>query len=126
LVRDKIPDVITRRGDKPVTRILDADAYRRELRKKLQEEVAEFVESGKIEELADILEVVYALAVAEGVSQVQLEALRRQKRIERGGFDQRLFVSFQYFGGARKHHAPRVQCRAAIPVLASSPRDIAS
>ena len=47
LVRDKIPDIITRRGDKPVTQILDASAYRRELRRKLQEEVAEFGESGE-------------------------------------------------------------------------------
>jgi predicted house-cleaning noncanonical NTP pyrophosphatase (MazG superfamily) len=62
LVRDKIPDIIMRRGDKPVTQILDAGAYRRELRRKLQEEVAEFGESGEVEELADVLEVVYALA----------------------------------------------------------------
>jgi predicted house-cleaning noncanonical NTP pyrophosphatase (MazG superfamily) len=47
LVKDKIPDIITRRGDKPVTRALGAAAYRRELRKKLQEEVAEFAESGE-------------------------------------------------------------------------------
>ena len=55
LVRDKIPDIITRRGDKPVTQILSADAYRRELGRKLQEEVTEFGQSGNVEELADIL-----------------------------------------------------------------------
>jgi predicted house-cleaning noncanonical NTP pyrophosphatase (MazG superfamily) len=93
LVRDKIPNIIARRGDKPVTRILDTDAYRRELRRKLREEVTEFVESGKIEELADILEVVYALAAAEGVSQFQLEEMRKRKRRERGGFDQRILLA---------------------------------
>ncbi len=92
LVRDKIPDIIMRRGDKPVTQILDAGAYRRELRRKLQEEVAEFGESGEVEELADVLEVVYALAAAEGVSQFQLEERRKRKRRERGGFDRRVLL----------------------------------
>jgi predicted house-cleaning noncanonical NTP pyrophosphatase (MazG superfamily) len=63
------------------------------LRSKLQEEVAEFCESGKVEELADILEVVYALAAAEQVSQFQLEEIRKRKRKERGGFEQRIFLT---------------------------------
>jgi predicted house-cleaning noncanonical NTP pyrophosphatase (MazG superfamily) len=92
LVRDKIPDIITRHGDEPVTQILETEAYKLELRSKLQEEVAEFCKSGKVEELADILEVVYALAAAEGVSQFQLDEIRKRKRNERGGFDQRIFL----------------------------------
>ena len=92
LVRDKIPEIITKRGDRPVTHTLGPDAYRQELRRKLQEEVAEFCESGQVEELADILEVVVALAAVEEVSQVQLEEMRKRKRKERGGFDQRVFL----------------------------------
>jgi len=92
LVRDKIPDIITERGDEPVTQVLDAGAYRRELWRKLQEEVGEFGESGKVEELADILEVVYALAAAKGVSKSQLEEMRERKRRERGGFERRIFL----------------------------------
>jgi predicted house-cleaning noncanonical NTP pyrophosphatase (MazG superfamily) len=92
LVRDGIPDIITERGDEPVTQVLDAGAYRRELGRKLQEEVAEFGESGEVEELADILEVVYALAAAEGVSKSQLEEMRGRKRGERGGFERRIFL----------------------------------
>jgi predicted house-cleaning noncanonical NTP pyrophosphatase (MazG superfamily) len=92
LVRDKIPDIITRHGNKAIIKILGIDMYKAELRKKLQEEVAEFYESGKIEELVDILEVVYALAAAEGISRSQLEKMRREKRKERGGFDRRIFL----------------------------------
>jgi predicted house-cleaning noncanonical NTP pyrophosphatase (MazG superfamily) len=92
LVRDKIPDIIARHGDRPVTRILEADAYRRELRRKLEEEIAEFGESGQVEELADILEVVYALAAAEGTTRLELEEMRRRKRSERGGFDRRILL----------------------------------
>jgi UDP-glucose 4-epimerase len=93
LVRDKIPEIITKRGDKPVTHTLGTDSYRQELRRKLQEEVDEFCESGKVEELADILEVVYALAAAEQVSQFQLEEIRKRKRKEIGGFDQRILLN---------------------------------
>ena len=92
LVRDKIPEIIAKRGDRPVTHTLGPDAYRQELQRKLQEEVAEFCESGQVEELADILEVVVALAAVEEVSQVQLEEMRKRKRKERGGFDQRVFL----------------------------------
>jgi len=102
LVRDRIPDIITRRGDEPVTQILDASAYKRELRSKLQEEVAEFGASGEVEELADVLEVVYALAATEGVSQFQLEEKRKRKRRERGGFDRRILLIEMISTGAEQ------------------------
>ena len=92
LVRDRIPEIITEHGEKPVTRTLDTEAYRRELRSKLHEEVAEFDASGKVEELADVLEVVYALAAVEGFSPSQLEEMRERKRRARGGFEQRIFL----------------------------------
>jgi len=92
LVRDNIPAIISERGEKPVTRTLDTDEYRRELRQKLQEEVAEFGATGRTEELADVLEVVYALAAVEGISQAQLEEMRQRKLQERGGFSQRILL----------------------------------
>jgi predicted house-cleaning noncanonical NTP pyrophosphatase (MazG superfamily) len=92
LVRDRIPEIIAEHGERPVTRTLDAENFRRELKKKLQEEVAEFCASESPEELADILEVVYALASASGISQGQLDELRERKLHERGGFWQRVFL----------------------------------
>ena len=92
LVRDKIPEIISRRGDRPVAHVLDTESYGQELKRKLQEEVAEFNESDEVEELVDILEVVYALARDKGVSQYQLEEMRQQKQGNRGGFDQRIFL----------------------------------
>jgi predicted house-cleaning noncanonical NTP pyrophosphatase (MazG superfamily) len=92
LVRDKIPEIITRSGDRPVTRVLDANVYQQELRRKLQEEVTEFIESENIGELVDILEVLYTLAAEGGISPPQLEEMRKQKRKERGGFDCRIFL----------------------------------
>ena len=68
------------------------EEYQRELRGKLREEVDEFEDSGKAEELADILEVIYALAALDGVSQNELNQIREIKRIKRGGFEQRILL----------------------------------
>ena len=58
--------------------LTDAD-FQVALRHKLQEEVDEFFESGEVGELADVLEVVYALAQTKGLAPVDLEAMRRRK-----------------------------------------------
>jgi predicted house-cleaning noncanonical NTP pyrophosphatase (MazG superfamily) len=92
LIRDKIPDIIRKNGSEPILRVLEDETYKLALGKKLQEEVTEFGESGTIEELVDILEVIYALAAVQGVSPAQLEALRFKKAQERGGFEQRLLL----------------------------------
>jgi len=92
LVRDKIPEIIAEHGERPVTRILDDVEYKQELKKKLHEEVEEFDRSESIEELVDVLEVVYALAATQKISPEQLEAMRQEKRKERGGFDRRIFL----------------------------------
>lgn len=92
LVRDRIPEIMAQRGLEPVVEVLDAAAYQDELHRKLHEEVAEFEASGTAEELADILEVVYALAAAQNLTEDQLNTIRSQKRQERGGFNQRLFL----------------------------------
>ncbi|MDD6200028.1 MAG: nucleoside triphosphate pyrophosphohydrolase, partial [Firmicutes bacterium] len=61
LVRDKIPELIAAGGETPVIRVLEDGEYLSRLEDKLEEEVAEYRQSGEPEELADILEVVYAL-----------------------------------------------------------------
>lgn len=92
LVRDGIPDIIRGQGHVPETRILPDEEYRRCLTDKLQEEVAEFLADATPEELADILEVVYALADAGGTSPAKLDAIRRQKVKDRGTFKQKIYL----------------------------------
>lgn len=87
LVRDRIPDIIRQSGLRPCVHTAAPEEYRRRLRAKLQEEVAEFLDSDTDdapEELADILEVVYTLAADLGLSPGQLEQLRERKAAERG------------------------------------------
>ncbi len=61
LVRDKITDIIESDGRIAKYRILDNNEYRKELNSKLQEEVKEYLDDNNVEELADIVEVVYEI-----------------------------------------------------------------
>lgn len=96
LVRDLIPDHIQAQKETPVIRILDEAAFYRQLKIKLQEEVAEFLGEDEAEpqaqELADILEVVYALGNAKGYTPEALEQLRLQKAEKNGGFEKRIYL----------------------------------
>ncbi len=92
LVRDKIPMLIESSGEKPIVRILEEEEYRRCLEAKLDEEVAEFHSDRNAEELADILEVVYALAETIGCTKEALLACYEKKHAQRGGFRDRVFL----------------------------------
>ncbi len=93
LVRDKIPQIIRDTGAEPVTRVADVEEYRKLLRAKLVEEVEEFLSSDDPNELADVLEVLLALAGDLGVDQDHLEKLRTAKAVQRGGFADRIVWS---------------------------------
>lgn len=92
LVRDKIPDMIRKQGETAHIRILADTEYRQALENKLNEEVAEFYESKTLEELADVLEVVYALAESQGASVQDLLKIYEKKHSERGGFSKKIFL----------------------------------
>lgn len=92
LVRDKIPEIIKAKGKLPITHIAAAGEYGEALERKLHEEVAEFLENPSAEEAADILEVLHAICVLKNVDLSSLEAVRRKKAEERGGFGQRIIL----------------------------------
>jgi predicted house-cleaning noncanonical NTP pyrophosphatase (MazG superfamily) len=97
LVRDRIPEIIGSRGDRAVTRVLDEADYRDALLAKLVEEARE-ASSARAEELpaelADVLEVLQALAKALGMTWEQLLALAANKRTQRGAFERRIFLEY--------------------------------
>ena len=92
LVRDKIPDIIMAQGEIPQFRILSDDEYTPALEQKLTEETEEFLREKNLEELADILEVVYALAEDLGYTKAELLHLYDQKHEKRGGFRERIYL----------------------------------
>lgn len=92
LVRDKIPAIIESQGRKANIRILNDAEYLRALEVKLDEEVSEYHKDRNLEELADILEVIYALTESLGHSKEELLEVCEKKRQERGGFHDRVFL----------------------------------
>jgi predicted house-cleaning noncanonical NTP pyrophosphatase (MazG superfamily) len=92
LVRDLIPEIIQKSGNKCVISTLNDEDYAKELEKKLLEEVNEYLSDKTAEELADILEVVYALCDNLGHSADELAAVYQKKHDERGGFRNKIFL----------------------------------
>ena len=92
LVRDKIPEIIKASGKTCETGILSDKEYLQMLDKKLDEELAEYHQEQNIEELADLLEVLYATAKARGYSIGELEQVRIDKQKARGGFDKKILL----------------------------------
>lgn len=92
LVRDHIPEIIQASGKTCVTEVLSDEDYLKMVDAKLDEELAEYHKDQSIEELADLLEVLYAAAVARGYTLEELEAVRAEKVTKRGAFDKRLLL----------------------------------
>ncbi len=92
LVRDRIPEIIEKQGKTCITEILTEAEYLRLADEKLNEELAEYQESKSMEELADLLEVIEAVAAARGCGWEELLAVRDEKRQKRGGFQDRILL----------------------------------
>lgn len=92
LVRDYIPDIIQSNGVSCEITYLDHQAYVSALDTKLMEEFGEFLEHRDVEELADMLEVLFAMAKAHGYSWTDVASEHREKREKRGSFDKAILL----------------------------------
>ena len=96
LVRDNIPQIIENNGSKPIIRILNEEEYKTELEKKLYEEYQEVVGAKKsedrIEELADMIEVISSLANLENKTLDDVIECSKVKKLKRGGFEKRIYL----------------------------------
>ena len=95
LIRDRIPEIITADSKVPITRVLSDEEYKLELEKKLMEEYNEVLEetgNKRIEELADMYEVIKSLAEFEGSSIEKVVETANIKFKKRGGFDKKIFL----------------------------------
>lgn len=95
LVRDNIPEIIKNNGEEAIIRILNDDEYKIELERKLNEELKEVLEAendDRIEELADMLEVMISLAELEKKTLEDIIEICDKKREKRGGFSKRLYL----------------------------------
>ena len=92
LVRDRIPEIIESSGNTCVTKILADEEYLRMIDAKLDEELAEYHKDQNIEELADLLEVIFAVTIARGYTLEQLEQIRAEKATKRGAFSKKILL----------------------------------
>lgn len=92
LVRDNIPNICISNNQTPKYRVLDDSEYQAALCKKLKEETKEYLISKDKEELADILEVVEALAKFQGASLEELLKIKERKAEKNGKFEKKYFL----------------------------------
>lgn len=95
LVRDKIPDKIKSNGEIPITRVLNSKEYKLELEKKLYEEYLEVLNSSKddrLEELADMLEVIEGLAKCDNHTLEDVLDKKEEKKTKRGSFEDKIYL----------------------------------
>ena len=76
LIRDKIPEIIEASGKAVTVEVMSDDDYLAAVDKKLDEELAEYHKDQTVEELADMMEVIYAAAKARGCSEGELNSIR--------------------------------------------------
>ena len=92
LVRDKIPEIIKKNNETPITRVLNDEEYLKELNIKIQEELKEYLESGDVEELADLEEVLRAILDVKKVTYEDFEKIRKNKVEKRGAFKDKIYL----------------------------------
>ena len=94
LVRDNIPDIISRKGGRAKIKILEDKEYQKELIKKLKEETKEFEEDNNKEELADIYEVFIAILKTADTNIEEISHIAEIKRKKNGAFKNRIYMEY--------------------------------
>jgi len=92
LVRDRIPEILKKKGVTVITHIAKKEEYWEKLKEKLKEEVDEFLRDNNEEELADIFEVLYAICDFKRIEKKKLDLIREKKAKERGKFQHRIIL----------------------------------
>lgn len=88
LVRDLVPKDFPSAPE--AYHIAEKEEFFTFLLEKIEEETVEFVASRELEELADMLEVLYTIAELDGHTPEELELERHKKKERKGGFEKRI------------------------------------
>ena len=92
LIRDKIPQIIEVTGKIAIVEKVFDEAYVTLLNQKLTEELQEYLDSNDVEELADLVEVIYAILDHRNISIKDFESIRLNKVLTRGAFKKQLLL----------------------------------
>lgn len=92
LVRDRIPEIIESSGNKCEIEVVSDEVALEYLYKKLNEEVSELLEDKNLDEIADVMEVLFAIGSKYGYSEKNVLGRRNEKKDVRGGFEDNLIL----------------------------------
>lgn len=96
LVRDNIPEIIEKDGEIPFIKILNETEFKVELERKLLEEYHEVLNASnreeRLEELADMLEIITTLSFIENSNLETVLSIMEEKREKKGGFSKKIFL----------------------------------
>ena len=102
LIRDRVPEILDRRGVEFTTTVLDDADFARALRMKILEEAQEVADAETaadlVEEFGDLYEVLMTLAKHEGLDEQDIRTRASAKRETHGGFAGRLFTTSYRYG----------------------------
>ena len=97
LVRDKIPEIIRKRGAQCEVRVLEGGEYEQCLKAKLEEEVSELISASstedRIAEIADIYEVLEGIMEFYQITPQSVIEVKKKKGEVRGVFKERIFLA---------------------------------
>jgi len=107
LVRDRIPNLLEKKNIKVNLKNLGDEEYLLALKKKLVEEAEEALGSKSkkdlSEELGDIMEVIYSLYDAIGISYEEVDGTRIKKNASKGIFEKKIFIESVEIEEGSKH-----------------------
>ena len=96
LVRDMIPEIIEASGSKCEIETVSDEVALEYLYKKLGEEVSELLKDRNLDEIADVMEVLFAIGKKYGYSDDEVLGRRSEKKNTRGGFEDNLVLKKTY------------------------------
>ena len=102
IVRDRIPEIISDSGKKPIYSIVSIDEAVEGLEEKLSEELEEYLADHSLEEMADILEVMHGILFLKGID---WETLR--KYVKRSVLNEADLRAVYYLRISRNKHSLR-------------------
>ena len=92
LVRDRIPEIIEKSGNHCEIEVVSDKIDLEYLYKKLNEEVNELLEDENLEEIADVIEVLFAIGKKYSYSENDILNRRKEKKSKSGGFEDNIVL----------------------------------
>ncbi|MBQ6240109.1 MAG: nucleoside triphosphate pyrophosphohydrolase [Firmicutes bacterium] len=92
LVRDRIPEILRREGNFPMTRTLDDEEYLYQLHVSLKHAIEVYMSQRSVADLSDVLEIIEAIAEMRGVTDEEIVKIRNYRAMTFGTYHNRLFL----------------------------------